>query len=645
MPRPLVLGNGSLLVAYDDRYRLRELCWPQIGLYNHLLGRSCRLGVWVDAMFAWIDEDGWERHLDYEPGALIGDSTFTNHHLQIRLRVMETVHPDHPWHVREIHVENLSGHPREFRIFVNSDFQLNESDAGDTAFYHPDLGGMVHYKRETYLLLGGESHGEKLYQFTTAHRGFAHFQGSGDDARDGELGWNPMTYGCTDSTYSLRGSVDAHGTTSVRTWTLCANSLLGLAQAKAAFTGDVLSPSRKRGKHLLTASEPALAGLPKDIADFAAQSLLILLTQVDRQGGILAANDSDIMSYGNRVNYSNIWPRDGAFVASVLNRVGRNDLAERYFQFSQTMFGQTGLPFFLQKYWPDGTLGPGWHAWIHEGEEGPGHQQDETALTVFELCRLLTPETKVEAWTRFIRPAVDHIVDFRDVNRLPKSTWDLWEERKGVHIYTVATVIAALKAASKVAKEVDDDERAEVYAEASETMLAAMKAHLWDSARGCFYRRLIVHEDGIYEPDHTVDSSSMQVLLLGILPPDDPMVHTNLQVCKDALWLNTEVGGMARYQDDYYHRVSHDLPGNPWIICTMWLAQSLIATAKDQEHLHEAENLLRWAMRWAAPSGVMAEQLNPYTGEPLSVSPLTWSHAEFLKSVMDFAQKRRDLGQ
>ncbi len=651
MPRPLVLGNGSLLISYDDRYRMREFCWPHVGLYNHLLGHSCRLGVWVEGMFAWIDEDGWERHLDYEPGTLVGDSTFTHSQLQVRLRIVEAAHPEHPWHVREINVENLSDHQREFRIFINSDFHLNESDAGDTAFYHPGKDAMIHYKRDTYILLGGKGSNSRLHQFTTAHRGFAHFHGSADDARDGELGWNPMTYGCTDSTYSVRTDVSPGKIASVDAWTVCATSLLDLERASVQFAEsrvdavrDVINASREHSKQLLGLCQPALEGLPQDIADFAEQSLLILLTQVDRDGGILAANDSDIMSYGNKVNYSNVWPRDGAFVASVLHQSGLRDWADRYFQFSQKMFDQTGLPYFLQKYWPDGSLGPGWHAWVHEGVEGPGHQQDETALTVVELGELLQASRIEEAWTRFIYPASDHIVAFRDAHGLPKPTWDLWEERKGVHIYTVATVISALRVASEIAGEVGDRSRAATYAEAAETMLAAMKTQMWDPARGCFYRRLIVHSDGSYEPDHAVDSSSMQVLLLGVLPPDDPMVVSNLQVCKDALWVNTEVGGMARYQDDYYHRVSHDLPGNPWIICTMWLAQSLIATAADSDHLHEAESLLRWAMGLATLSGVMAEQLNPYSGEPLSVSPLTWSHAEFLKAAMDLAMRRREFG-
>jgi ribosomal protein L37AE/L43A len=35
----------------------------------------------------------------------------------------------------------------------------------------------------------------------------------------------------------------------------------------------------------------------------------------------------------------------------------------------------------------------------------------------------------------------------------------------------------------------------------------------------------------------------------------------------------------------------------------------------------------------------LAEQLNPYTGEPLSVSPLTWSHATFVSSIQRIVQK------
>ena len=37
----------------------------------------------------------------------------------------------------------------------------------------------------------------------------------------------------------------------------------------------------------------------------------------------------------------------------------------------------------------------------------------------------------------------------------------------------------------------------------------------------------------------------------------------------------------------------------------------------------------------------MAEQINPYANAPLSVSPLTWSHAALVKAVHEYVQKRQ----
>ena len=49
--------------------------------------------------------------------------------------------------------------------------------------------------------------------------------------------------------------------------------------------------------------------------------------------------------------------------------------------------------------------------------------------------------------------------------------------------------------------------------------------------------------------------------------------------------------------------------------------------------------LIEWAANHALPSGVMAEQLHPYTGAPLSVSPLTWSHAAYVRAVREFSDR------
>ena len=61
------------------------------------------------------------------------------------------------------------------------------------------------------------------------------------------------------------------------------------------------------------------------------------------------------------------------------------------------------------------------------------------------------------------------------------------------------------------------------------------------------------------------------------------------------------------------------------------------------EQLKEAVPLLEWVADRCLPSGVLAEQVHPYSNEPLSVSPLTWSHATFVQTVLDYLEKRTSL--
>jgi GH15 family glucan-1,4-alpha-glucosidase len=71
--------------------------------------------------------------------------------------------------------------------------------------------------------------------------------------------------------------------------------------------------------------------------------------------------------------------------------------------------------------------------------------------------------------------------------------------------------------------------------------------------------------------------------------------------------------------------------GNPWFVTTLWIAQYYLQT--DQEE--DARKLVAWTLGRALPSGALGEQINPTTGEPLSVLPLVWSHAELINTLLD----------
>ena len=109
-----------------------------------------------------------------------------------------------------------------------------------------------------------------------------------------------------------------------------------------------------------------------------------------------------------------------------------------------------------------------------------------------------------------------------------------------------------------------------------------------------------------------------------------------MRAIRERLWVQTETGGIARYENDPYHRISGEttrVPGNPWILCTLWLAEHRIAAAASVAELQPALDLVRWARAKATPSLVLPEQVGPYDGQPLSVAPLTWSHAAVISVV------------
>lgn len=152
--------------------------------------------------------------------------------------------------------------------------------------------------------------------------------------------------------------------------------------------------------------------------------------------------------------------------------------------------------------------------------------------------------------------------------------------------------------------------------------------------------------EGGWEVDATIDASLFGLWYLGVFPADHPKIVATMQAIQNRLWIKTDVGGVARYENDYYHRISDDIDnvaGNPWFICTLWLAQWQIATAQKPDDLRPALDILNWTAAHTLPSGVMAEQLHPYTGTPLSVSPLTWSHATVVITVRELLAKQAAL--
>jgi GH15 family glucan-1,4-alpha-glucosidase len=272
-------------------------------------------------------------------------------------------------------------------------------------------------------------------------------------------------------------------------------------------------------------------------------------------------------------------------------------------------------------------------------------QEDETGLVIWALCRHLVQYKDVEWFKPFYRDVVtrgaDWMAGFRDIRGMPWSSWDLWEERYGIHAFSVAATWAGLQMASVVAEKFNDLDYARKWREAAAEIKAAADRWLWRDDLWRFARNLTESGDG-YQADTVLDASLYGLWYFGMYAPDDPRIVATMEAVRERLSVKTAVGGIARYENDWYHQVTPDVtnvPGNPWFICTIWLAEWHIALATTPGDLAPAAEILEWVVDHALPSGVLAEQVHPFTNAPMSVSPLTWSHAAFVTAVLNYVER------
>jgi glucoamylase len=649
MPRDIPVGNGDLLVTFDRLYRVRDIFYPQVGRYNHTDGHVQRFGVWVDGQFAWIEDPGWTRDLRYRSDTLVTEVTLRHEGLGLMIRCADAVDFHEPAYFRRAIVHDLKGRDRDVRLFSHWDLSIRGSPVGDTANYDPATSSVVVYKDDAYFLFNACDENKcGIDNWAIGTKRVRGAEGTWRDAEDGQLGRNAISQGSVDTTIGFNLQVPAGGTSYVTQWLACGRSysdVKSLNQRILETGPDRMIERTAAYWHLWVRKEPLdLSPLPAPVADLFRRSQLVMRTQIDNGGAIIAANDSDITQFGGD-HYSYCWPRDGALVAYALVLAGQSELSRNFFRYCTRCL--RGEPYFLHKYTPAAELASSWHPWMLEGQRVLPIQQDETSLVMWALRRHFEVFRDVEFvkplyLPLIVRPA-DWTLKYRDIHGLPLPSWDLWEERRGIHLWTVACTIGGLRAAAAFATDFGEHDRAAQYREGADRMLSALRKYMWCPQEGRFARHVLPSAGNGYDRDMTPDSASCALFTIAGLPADDPMVASEMDRIAERVAVRTPIAGYARYFHDYYHQVErekiHEVPGNPWVICTLWRAQYLIARAKREEDLAGARELLEWCVSRAEKSGVLAEQFHPYTGEPISVSPLTWSHATFVIAVVEYLRK------
>jgi GH15 family glucan-1,4-alpha-glucosidase len=646
MARPIVLGNGELQVGLNNYGLVHDFYYPYVGLENHAAGAKLRhkIGVWIEGELSWLDDDhDWTFQFKYPHTALIGHTTAKNDRLGLVIEFDDCVDANISVFLRNIHVINNFNVPREIRLFMHQAFIIGDSRSNtDTAQYLPDSDAILHYRGRRAFVISGLYEDKPFDQHSIGLFGIEDHEGTFRDADDGELSGSNVEHGRVDSTIRFCLDIPAHSSKRVHYWVAA-----GMSTREALYISKQIKDDGLLAHLHDTANwwnewlKPAIEiakKLPTNNQEMFVDSAMIIKSQIDKHGAVIASTDTSMLNY-SRDSYAYAWPRDGAFVMWPLIRMGYKDEPYRFFEFSKRGLHPSG--YLMHKYRADGALGSSWHPYVHDDIVAPPIQEDETALVLFVFAQYYALHTEASLLNDFYQQMVVPMADFLasyidETTGLPKPSYDLWEQTFLTSTYTTSVVYAGLLAASDIASAANDDANAVKWRSSANDIQEAAAKYLYNDERKVFYRGLIVHK-GEIQKDSTLDSSAVfGAYMFGLFDQNSSEIVSSIETLKSTFSITSSKTGVPRYENDDYRRPDATVTGNWWFITTLWLAQYYI----DQGKVSEAQDIVDWLQTLALSTGMLPEQIDPKTLEPISPAPLTWSHAEYLSTMLDMLSRK-----
>lgn len=646
MARPIVLSNGELHVGLNKYGVVHDFYYPYVGFENHAAGTGLRhkVGVFVDGVMSWTDSNDWDFTFSYPHDALIGNTVAHNKDLGIIVEFDDTVDAEMSVFMRNIHVVNTTDRERDVRLFMHQAFAIGDSRSNtDTAQYLPDSDAILHYRGRRAFVISGQTDGVSFDQHSIGLFGIENHEGSYRDAEDGELGGNNVEHGRVDSVIRFSLKLEAGSSQRVYYWVAA-----GMSTREALFIHRQVQEHGVHARMQQTARwwhewlKPAVDAAqhaPEEHRKLFTDSMMIIKSQMDKRGAVIASTDSALLNY-SKDNYAYSWPRDGANVVWPLIRLGYYEEAYRFFEFCQRGLHPSG--YIMHKYRADGALGSSWHPYVHGDIVAPPIQEDETALVVFVFVQFyqLSKDSSLikDFYASLIKPMANFMAEYIDeVTGLPKPTYDLWEQTFSTSTYTTAVTYGALVAAAELATVAGDNESAVKWQNAANDIQEAARKYLFNKERGIFHRGINV-ENGQVHYDTVLDNSAVfGAFMFGLFGVDSEELRSSVRVVKETFQTTNERPGLPRYEDDDYRRAKPEVTGNWWLITTLWQAQYDIEVGD----IDSAKAILDWVKSQALPTGMLAEQIDPVDGSIVSPAPLTWSHAEYLSTLIDLIGKQR----
>jgi glucoamylase len=220
-----------------------------------------------------------------------------------------------------------------------------------------------------------------------------------------------------------------------------------------------------------------------------------------------------------------------------------------------------------------------------------------------------------------------------------EPSFDLWEEEKGMHFYTLLAQHTALQEGAKLAQELSDSGAAVFYQAQSLKVAQKLKTFL-DPSIGIRVTASKVAALGY--KDSGIDVAPLLALLhtypyQKLLSLNHPSVKKYITTLRDTFQSLYQINktfpdkgvAIGRYPEDKYDGYGTSGVGNPWFLSTLALGEYYCLT-KNADFKMQFERSLFHSDR----KGGLSEQMNHQTGYMQGARDLTWSHNAFITAVL-----------
>jgi alpha,alpha-trehalase len=135
-----------------------------------------------------------------------------------------------------------------------------------------------------------------------------------------------------------------------------------------------------------------------------------------------------------------------------------------------------------------------------------------------------------------------------------------------------------------------------------------------------------------------LDASNLMMPIVGFLPADDPRVLTTIAAIEERL---TDERGLV-----YRYRTDNGIDGlageeGTFLLCTFWLAQALAMSGQ----LERARAVFERAITAVNDVGLLAEEIDPTTGEMLGNFPQAFSHVGLVNAAWAIYEAENRIGR